>query len=352
MSGKSSSLLAAGVVSAALCASVMTSASAEPPKRILLFPFGTHQRRDNPKVTYTLRDRAHAQAVVAATKARMGGVDFNIDYDHQAVFATTSEVGGQSKASGWGSEFEIDDTGIWMSDTQWTPAAAASLRDREYRYISPYFLHDKKGHLDCLLNAALVNRPALELGAIASETSHQENDMKAIALALGLAEDADEATCVAAVAHISAVYAKTCAALSIAPDQVDDAGLVAAVASLKATGTTKVDPTKFVPIEAFEELRTSIASITDKSHADAVDDAVASGKLSPALKQWGLDLIKADPVKFAAYCASAPVLSGGKVQLANIDPKDIALDDDDKAVCAMLGVSEADYLENRKKGAA
>lgn len=137
--------------------------------RVQLFPgYGTWHGR-NGAVPYTIADRAQAERIIATTRAAQGSTDLMIDYDHQA--ATAPGVAGTAIAAGWFRDMSADDAGLWAEGVQWTAAASARLSAREYRYASPYFLHDKAGRITRVLNAALTNTPNFDMLAVAASAA-------------------------------------------------------------------------------------------------------------------------------------------------------------------------------------
>lgn len=99
-------------------------------------------------------------------RAQLMTVDFNIDYDHQAMLS--KENGQPAPAAGWFKNLEWRGNGLYATDVRWTPRAQASLAAKEYRYISPAFEFDPHTlEVLGLINVALTNTPALhELGEI------------------------------------------------------------------------------------------------------------------------------------------------------------------------------------------
>jgi phage I-like protein len=90
---------------------------------------------------------------------RVRGTDLDVDYEHKEF---------TSAAAGWIVELEDrGDQGLW-AQVDWTPTAAQSLRDREYRYFSPEFadtwVNPKTGakYTDVLFGGAITNRPFLK----------------------------------------------------------------------------------------------------------------------------------------------------------------------------------------------
>lgn len=346
--------LALGMIAGALLTSVAASHGGQAPDRIQLIAFGTHTLRDG-RGPFILADRAQAEKVVAATKDHLGKTEMMVDYDHQSVFGVKDGVGGQAKAAGWIKSLSVEDDGIWAT-VEWTEAAAASIQAREYRYLSPYFSFDKKsGRVTRINNVGLVNVPAFDLEALAaslSTTEENEMSLKKIAAALGLADDADEAAVLAAIETGKTTMSSVAAAL-----KVEEGGDIAAAATAAVTAAASAknagdpDPTQFVPKAAFDELQSTVASLQDDKLQGEVDAAVAAGKLAPAMKDWGLALIKKDPTAFASFVESAPVLAGGKAPVGKTPDGKPALDDEDRAVCALLGVDEAAYSETLQKEA-
>jgi hypothetical protein len=165
------------------------------------------------------------------------GGQVSFDFDH------SSDRGRGTKAAAWISNIGQDGTAegsLITADAQFTKAGAKAVRDGDYRYTSPTFVEnytDEHGakHGKALIGGALTNRPVLRKGmpclslskdsfegvATPSETAGAKRERKrarkqaARALArdsraqmltaaelrkqLGLAEDADHATILAAV---------------------------------------------------------------------------------------------------------------------------------------------------------
>lgn len=108
------------------------------------------------------------EKILKTTLGRAGSRKIPVDYDHQIG---KTEINGQPGiAAGWFSEFEVRDNGIWGL-VEWTDKAKAHLDAKEYRYLSPSLSHDTSGIVTAIKRAALVNNPALELTALASEQS-------------------------------------------------------------------------------------------------------------------------------------------------------------------------------------
>jgi Mu-like prophage I protein len=88
-----------------------------------------------------------------------------VDYDHLSM---DPDKPGDGIAAGWFKDLQLRENGdeLWAS-VEWTPAAAKSIENKEYRFVSPSFVKDHT-HKDgkkigtTLLAAAITNHPFLE----------------------------------------------------------------------------------------------------------------------------------------------------------------------------------------------
>lgn len=98
---------------------------------------------------------------------KRGAVDLPVDYEHQKDKHAEMRAG-PVPAAGWIKELEIRADGIWAR-VEWTARARDLIGSREYRYLSPSILFDKKNRrITRLKGAGLVHDPALHLTALAS----------------------------------------------------------------------------------------------------------------------------------------------------------------------------------------
>jgi len=363
----------------------------EPPRRVQLFPMGVAEPNDG-RTAWLLEDRAHAEAVIDATRAHLGGRRFMFDYDHQAE--TAPKVGGRAVASGWADPDKLvaTDDGIFAEDVEWTAAARQHLVDREYRYISPWFGFEKKsGRLTRFFNAALTNRPALELTALASAHASQEEEdnmsLTAIAAALSLGAEAGEEQILASIQSLKDGAAtaststlaiatalaleegasveeiataagqahaaqgglgKVAVALGLEAD-ADVEAVATAAAEAKASAGAAVDPAKFVPIDQYNLVIAKVAKIDEGRATAAVDDAINKGLVAPAARDWAISRFKADEGDFNRFigCA-APILKPGEEERGTAAGSADQLTDEEKAAAATLQVSEADFVATKK----
>src|SRR5205814_1362938 len=123
-------------------------------------PAGTFFGRDG-RGPYQFDDPA---GVIAATRALQMAAGLPIDYDHATDFG--APAGHAAPAAGWIRELAVRDGALW-GRVEWTDRAAAAIRAREYRYVSPVFQFTPEGgRVTRLLRAGLTNNPNLHLTAI------------------------------------------------------------------------------------------------------------------------------------------------------------------------------------------
>lgn len=310
-------------------------------KRVKLLPIGEVKLRDG-RGPYIVRDRAHAELIVAATKAFLGATDFMFDYDHQALYAPKPGVGGRAIAAGWAPTLTVEDDGIY-ADVDWTAAATEQLEAREYRYVSPTFTIDPATKLvRHLKNAALVNIPAIDLAAVAAGSDIGEDmDLSKIAAALGLGADADEAAIIAAATSLTAStgLATVAAAVGLGADASADQ-IAAAIVEQRP------DPAKFVPVDQVNGMAAQLATLNSERADREIAAAMQSGKLVPALKDWALTLFKSDEAKWSDWLKNAPVVVAAGTKLDGNAPKGKAtsLTDEEVAAAAMLDMTPEEYL--------
>src|SRR5688572_17610368 len=107
----------------------------EPPTEFRILSKGENSSLKGPVVF----DDQSAKLVPAAFANH--GTDLFIDYEHKSVLPTPAVDGG--KAAAWFKP-EVRNGELWASEVKWTPTAEDAIRNREYRYFSPFVLHDAK----------------------------------------------------------------------------------------------------------------------------------------------------------------------------------------------------------------
>lgn len=334
------------------------AADGKPKEWLLLFPIGDVVTNDNRR--WTIPDRAWADKLVAASRKRAGGRELPFDYDHQTVFSAVPGVGGTAKASGWFKGLEVREDGIYVRP-EWTRSAATAIDDKEYRYISPTFVDDDQGRVACIWGAALTNTPALDLGAVASsdlDLNRDTNMLKEIAAALGLPETASQADVLAAIAAgktaqtaATGVLAEIRTAAGLAAD-ADAPAVCAAITAMKTTTPVDGDLQQAV-ITLTAEVNSLKSAGARKAAEDMVDAAIKAGQIVPATRDVFITLATDKPAEFTKLIGVQPVvLAPGGGDRAKVDLEAITLSDVERAACAATGVSETDFLAQKKKDAA
>lgn len=325
-----------------ICA--LAALPAEVTARIELIPVGEFRLGDKRgQKPMRLTD---APAVIAASFAAAPGNVLPIDFDHRS-FGTQGAA--DSRAAGWITAMDVQGDRVWAS-VEWTPDGIKALSDRTYRFVSPVFKTRADGSVALIEGAGLVNNPALpQLRQLASRDDNMD-PIEEIAGLLGLPTDKPE-DIVGRVGALLGAETQLASIMAVAGIKGDDAGTQ--ICARLQQGAV-VDPAKYVPLSAFTELQTQFASLQASVHGDkaaaALDRARADGKLVPAMETWATELASKDLAQFEAWAAAAPVMvTPGQRQLAGRVPpvKTDALDDIERQVASMMGVSEDAFLAAR-----
>ncbi len=311
------------------------------PEWIELIPANTFHGRDG-RGPYRLED---PEAVIAATRALSLEAGIPIDYDHATDFAAPKGI--PAPAAGWVRELQTRNGAIW-GRVEWTARAAEAIRAREYRYISPVFQYSPKdGRVTRLLRAGLTNNPNLYLSAISAagdEDQNMDEFLNQIKEILGLGPDATAGEVLAAIADLAA-----------AKENRGEKG------NEQATQSQGVpDPGRYVAVSelkrALTELNTLRAERARERAEHTVDDAIRTGRLIPAQREWAVTYCASDPEGFSAFVTRQPAILRGEMRLGD-KPRpqrgdaQARLSGVESAVCAQLGVSPADYSRRKNEGA-
>lgn len=311
-------------------------------------------------------DAAIASRVIERFKARANPAV--IDYEHQSLHKETN--GQPAPAAAWIRELVWHEGRGLFGRAELTARAREAIRAKEYRYLSPVFrFHPKTGDVLALEMAAITNTPAIDgmeplaLRAAATFGTHLPNEeettmnklLLAVLTALALKPETTEDEAITALtAHNPLAKIRTAIGVE---DATDEAGVIAACTTLRTQATAAVDPTKFVPIAAVEQLQGSVATLTAKVRDREVDDlvkpALASGKLLPAMEGWARDLGKSNIAALTAFLDKAqPVAALNATQTGGKEPPVVGnehqLTASEIAVCSAAGISQADFASAKK----
>ena len=300
------------------------------PDWIQVFPKGPNLKTNDGR-SFKMSD---TEALASALNAHNQPV--LIDYDHKSHYS--ADDGGSTEAAGWLTKFEARDGALWGL-AEWTEKAAAAITAKLYRYISPEFLTNKKtGEVASIKAAALLNRPAFEMIALASELKHKEPKMlEAIAKALGLDKDADEKTILAAIEKNNADHKTELASVQAKAKtpSVDDFMPRADYDTVLARATT-----------AEEKLAESEKATFGKKVETMIAAAIKGGKITPASKDHYVALCTNDgtfETTRKALEVSPEVI--GNTEISGKPEEGSHLTGEQKTMAAQLGVSEEDYAK-------
>ncbi len=327
-------------------------------REYLLIPDGEFRAADGsgrPAEVPTWRNSAEIAARVI-DRAQRRTSRMVVDYEHQTLKAEAQ--GEAAPASGWIDRASLryaPGVGI-LGSIDWTPRAAQMIAGGEYAYLSPVFLYSPDdGEVLLLRHVALTNDPALDLPQVAlrstgddtdfstedfsKEEPHVNETLKKLLAALGLADTADEAEAMSAVA---ALVKKAKAA----EDKV------------AALAAQKPDPAKFVAVETMQALQGQVAALTTQVNgekvAQTVEAALTAGKLLPAQKEWALDLGKTNLAALTSYLEKTPAIMAlagtqtGGAAPAGASAAQAACSAGEAAVFKQFGLTADDF--NKAKG--
>ena len=100
-------------------------------------------------------------------------------------------------------------------------------------------------------------------------------------------------------------------------------------------------------IAALDALKQAAATSRQTLVDTLVNDAVASGKITPAQRDWAVELGKEKPESLAGFLANCrhPAPLGGVITTGG-GPRKSRLTERQSLLCRMLGVSEDDFIAN------
>jgi phage I-like protein len=299
------------------------------PEWIMLVPAGDIRTRDG---------RAFGNAtpaeVVSAFKAERK--DVPIDYEHATQILAPQ--GKAAPAVGWINEMDVRDGALW-GKVAWTEEGRGHVESKAYRYISPVVHLGDTRDVVRVSSVALTNDPALYLEALSRRDQKEASMLKAIAKALGLKEEASETEVLAKISENTT--------------QVE----------LLTRQAEKPDVTKFVAradhdavVLACSQQKVEIESLkkadTDKLVTAAVEEAIAGGKVIPAIKDSEIELCRAvgvEKYKERLSKMGAIITPGENDQTRKAagEAKGGALTAEEIQMCSRLGLDQAEFKKTR-----
>lgn len=338
-------------------------------------PFTTqeHDARHGLNFTY------NAEQLIAAVAGRKRRIPLTIE--HNDV-----KQSGDTRARGWihrlfTSETEPEyggEPGVLYAWVELNDLGRAEHDGKLYGYTSAvgagYWLDESTLNITGLRSLTLTNDPATAMPmAFTAEQETEDEDapaasatqennspeespmLKAILAAIGVADDADEATVLSAIEALKTpATSEAEAALTAVGFSVADVATLVRASELEATKAEVVALTA-AKDEALATVQTLTAKLQDAERAeldrkvtDAVDAAVLARKITPAQRDAMLSLARADLTAFcSAMDVATSVMSDGAVQTPTTE--DIYLTADEVAFCKAYGFKEASYLAAKKQ---
>lgn len=287
-------------------------------------------------------DAESIEAVLQAFEAR--NAHLPIDWEHASQHRAPN--GEDAPAAAWITRLEIRDGALWGA-VEWTDRGRNQVVAREYRYLSPVFDYEKSSsRIVRMVSAGLTNIPNLHLQALNSEGDTPMRSALLIAAIAASLSLKPEATDDDIAAGINAMR-----------KQLDDETLRALNAE-RTAATPSLD--RFVPRADHDALLARAANaeqkLKDRDAADhqaavkgAIEGALKAGKITPATVDYHTAMCadSAGLERFKAFVGAAAVVAPDGTPEKRPDNQDTALNAEESAVCALLGVSAEDFAKQR-----
>jgi phage I-like protein len=291
-------------------------------------------------------------------------IDLPIDYEHASELDAAR--GSPAPAAGWIVELKVVEGGVW-GRVEWTKRGAESLETREYRYISPAFLHKGK-NVTKIVSAGLTNRPALDLPQLASDaltrgvkhrTMERTMDPKLLAL-LGLNADATDEQVLSVATQLKVDAEK----FRLENEQLkkSSASVEKQLEETKVAlaSAQKAEPSldQFVPradhdvvVARAETAETKLKEAAKTAHDEkvntAIEKALEAGKITPATKDYYVSQCATEGglEMFQQFVDAAPVVAPDTdLDIKRPTDKTQKLTDEQRKIAQNCGVSEEQFL--------
>lgn len=317
--------------------------------KVMIAPFGEYPHRSGMQVL----DRAALERVLNRLNA--DGRDVVIDWGHDSFSNPKAEAAGWMKAG----TFELRNDGLYAT-VEWTGEAKLGIEAKKYRFLSPVFMsalsQSRNGrlHIASLINAGITNNPNIPAmkpltNTILEETETMKELLELLANALGL-KDATQEAILNALTKMKE-SADGAAALQNRLDAFD-----AAFPDMKGMEGTALQNALLLaakPAAATDAevvlLKNRLAALEGKDLAALVNDAVATGKLPPAQKDWAMKVGAVNRPLLEEHLKNAVAFTGGKEMEKGALPAAGAAPAEAQVVFNQLGLDEKGQLKNTKK---
>lgn len=321
-------------VSTALCFEL----SAEVPEWVEVLPPGpTVTGRDGRQWTYD------PHQVIAATTAHQDGADLPFDYWHATELK--APLGEPAPAVGWAKEYRVNERGAVEARVEWTEAARNAIQAREYRYVSPVFMHSKAGRIDRFSSFGLVTKPNLSIKALNSEQAAafqppevNAMDLAAILAALGLPDTATAEDAVAAINKLS--QDKKDLQTAANSERVPSLDKYVPRQDFAAMERRALNAEQLLAQQKKDDLETAINS--------EIEAALKAGKITPATKDYHLAACREQGGldRFRDFMKAAPSVTDPVVPDGENKGGEKALNAEQQQAARMLGMSDEQFIKH------
>lgn len=310
------------------------------PEWVQLIPAGpTVTGQDGRSWTF---GEVEARSVLAWFGGRRGA-PLLIDWEHASE--RLAPQGHEAPAAGWITALEQRDGALW-GRVEWTERAAAQIARREYRFLSPVFLHTRDDRrILSLVSAGLTNVPNF-LSTALNQRQEVPMDLAALFAALGLPAGS---TLEQAVTAINTMKTELVAAQT---DLVTARNQAQAAPSLdRFVPRADYDKAVAKAENAASELAAVKTAQADAEIEAEIEAALKAGKITPATRDYHKAQCQAEGglARFREYVKAAPVVApdsglGGKAP----EGQDKALNAEERRIAEMFGNSPEDLATYAK----
>lgn len=258
--------------------------------------------------------------------------DIPIDIEHATELKAPE--GEPAPAVGWIKDVRVQDGSVY-GRVEWTEIGADIIEDKTYKYLSPVFTYTKDQRVIVRITSiGLTNQPNLFLKALnqAQKLSEDTMDLKALAKALGLPENASFADCMTALNSMKSQH-------ETALNQAQNPSLD------KFVPRTDYAAMEQRALNAEKKLSDAEEAETTKAINAEVDAAIKAGKIAPASKDYHIAACRQEGglERFKSFVAASPVIAAD----SDLDGKEHgadakALNSETKSVAEMMGNSIED----------
>jgi phage I-like protein len=105
------------------------------------------------------------------------------------------------------------------------------------------------------------------------------------------------------------------------------------------------------PPPPLKDVQAKLGELQEDKILACVDGAIKVGKLTPVQRDWALKLGRKDISELNSYLATAPTFEGGRVIEGKPSTETSKLTEEERVVCSVMGWSEEDFLDQKKKEA-